>query len=106
MKASIAGRMLRKLDSLSIAGEEFVCVGYLARKVGTVAELQAVLISGERNEKTSPRVAKIAGKWQEALSEYPNGSQEEVLVPAGDIKTLAASALTQTQDKAKRGVSK
>ncbi len=108
--ASIAGRWSRKLHQATASGKicstSYVNCGPWAIVFGTAAELQAVLISSERNEKTSAPVAKIAGKWEQALSEYPNGSREEVLVPAGDIKTLAASALTQTKDKAKGGMNK
>lgn len=68
-----------------------------------------------RNERTSKRVARIAGKilsmhsiyspwWKNDRLQGHHKDKEDRIVSVSwkDIKTLAASALTQTADKAKR----
>lgn len=61
----------------------------------------------EKNERTSKRVASIAGRILEIFREYELPASAEVYVSAcgekigtvGDIRALAASALTQAPAK-------
>lgn len=63
-----------------------------------------------KNEKTSRRVASIAGRVHKALAEVPVGYRLYIyvqdaggafadLLSVGDVKKLAASALTQAPNK-------
>jgi hypothetical protein len=56
----------------------------------------------KKPETTSPRVAKIAGTLVKSLADYNDDLQVGVflkLCTVGDLKALAASALTQAPDK-------
>lgn len=60
-----------------------------------------------RNERTSARVARIAGRILKNLADtpgtftvwYENFNGELFRVSASDLKALSASALTQTKDR-------
>lgn len=59
-----------------------------------------------RNERTSARVARIAGRILQDLKDVPDssivwiaGPQGSAKFRAGDLKALSASALTQTKDR-------
>ena len=62
-----------------------------------------------RNERTSARIAKIAGKLLalkagKQMSFYAWSDSGMLEIPWADIRALAASALTQTEDHAERKV--
>lgn len=59
-----------------------------------------------KNERTSKRVGKVAGRILQIFEQFEIPASDEVYVAdnikigtAGDIKALAASALTQTPDQ-------
>jgi hypothetical protein len=52
-----------------------------------------------RNEKTSKRVATIAGR---VLRDLARGLPMDLCVTTAELKALAASVLTQAEDKPKR----